>query len=112
MRTKWDEAHSSDKSTYGQMTICKFSNDNSQDSSGYHAAQSIEKGQDSWPESPEPILEFQSSSEPYPLNAYPSAIREAIESFIDYAQTPVSMTASIALGYSYFGSASFYGRQG
>ena len=70
MRTKWDEAHSSDKSTYGQMTICKFSNYNSQDSSVYHASQFIEKGQDSWPESPEPILEFQSSSEPYPLNAY------------------------------------------
>ena len=100
MRPKWDNAHSSDKSTYGQMTIRKFSKDNAQDSSEYQSAQSIEKGQDSWPESPDPILEFQPTSEPYPLKAYPSAIRDAVESFIDYAQTPVSLAASIALGYA------------
>ena len=58
------------------------------------------KNLDKWPDEPEPFFNLKRTPGKYPLEAYPPIIKNAVEAFVNYAQTPISMTASIALGYA------------
>ena len=53
-----------------------------------------------WSDEPEPFFNLKRTPGKYPLVSYPPIIKNAVEAFVDYAQTPISMTASIALGYA------------
>ena len=53
-----------------------------------------------WSDEPEPFFNLKRTPGKYPLEAYPPIIKNAVEAFVNYAQTPISMTASIALGYT------------
>ena len=92
MREKWDESRSSEGKTYGQITIEKVV--------GQSSDHSITENDEEWPDEPEPFFNLKRTLGKYPLEAYPPIIKNAVEAFVNYAQTPISMTASIALGYA------------
>ena len=46
-----------------------------------------------WSDEPEPFFNLKRRPGKYPLEAYPPIIKNAVEAFVNYAQTPISMTA-------------------
>ncbi len=90
-RSKWDEIHSGDGRTYGQMTIDKAI----ADTKNVYKESFNSTGVVGWPQ-PKPLI-TRTQSQPYPIDALPDIVRNAVNEVLDYVQAPIAMIVSSAI---------------